>query len=168
VTDLLTHVAVAYALATAVAWHTDRVDAGLVAAFVVGSVVPDVSKLSLLVTREAFHALLGFDVWFVGLHTLGGVLAMAAGGALLVDRDSRWPVFVAIALGGALHLGLDLGVVRADGHAPPYLYPFTWWRPPSFGWYLSSHVWPSLVGVPVALAVLWWDRRRAQASASAR
>lgn len=163
-TDLLTHVAVAYALATLLAWRSDRVDRGLVAAFVVGSVAPDVSKVSLLVTRDEFHALLGVDVWFVGLHTLGGVLAMAAGGALLVDRETRWPVFAALTLGGCLHLGLDLGVVRADGMAPPYLYPLTWWRPPSLDWYLSSDVWPSLLSVPVALVVLWWDRRRVLAS----
>lgn len=148
--DLLTHVLLAYAGASALHLATDRVPARVVPVAMVGAAFPDVTKLYLLVPPERVGAWLGVPLSYWGWHTLGGVLVATVGGAMLFPAADRRRVALALFGGGVTHLVLDSLIVRADGLAPQYLYPFTWWEPPAGMLYLSSDVWPSLVALALA------------------
>jgi hypothetical protein len=151
VTDLLTHVLVAYALATLLARRTDRLDARHVPLATVGAVVPDAAKLHLLLGDTT--TLFGTELSWYALQTVGGIAALVGLCALAVERAERRAAALALAGGATVHLLLDLGVTRVDGRAPPYLYPLTWWGVPSPGLYLSSDPWPSLAALALAGAV---------------
>lgn len=161
VPDLLTHVLLAYVGATALSWRAAWFDRALVPVAMVGGVLPDVAKAYLLVPDGTVAALIGLPFTWNGLHRLGGAVALAGLGCLLVHRRSRRRVFGVLLAGALLHLGLDGLITRANGLAPPYLYPLTWWQPPAGGLYLSSDPWPAAASVVLALAVVVYDRRRA-------
>jgi hypothetical protein len=151
VTDLLTHVLVAYALAALAARRTDRLDARHVPLATVGAVVPDAAKLHLLLGDTT--TLFGTELSWYALQTVGGIATLVGLCALAVERAERRAAALALTGGAAVHLVLDLGVTRVDGRAPPYLYPLTWWEVPSPGLYLSADPWPSLVALALAGAV---------------
>ena len=157
--DLLTHVLVAYMIAVGSArfeWFHDR----YVPVVMVGSVAPDVMKLSVV---------LGFDVGVLfgipystwGVHTLGGAIVLAGLGALTICTCDRLVGAIALATGSASHLLLDAAVIRVDGTAPPYLFPLTNWLPPAGNLYASTDVWPTVVTLVVAIPV-WLLRRQAR------
>ncbi|MFB6301652.1 MAG: metal-dependent hydrolase [Haloferacaceae archaeon] len=156
-TDLLTHVLVAYLLATLVERRTSRLDRRHVPVVMVGALVPDVAKVH-LVLGDPVSAVAGVDASWYALQTVGGVAALVAIGAVLIGPDERRRALGLLAAGAASHMLLDVPVQRADGLSPPYLYPLTWWRVPSLDLYLSSDVWPALVAV-AAVAALFIVRR---------
>lgn len=155
--DLLTHVLVAYVLAAAVA-ASGRLDDRYVPVVMVGSVAPDGMKLS-AVLGYAVGTVAGIPYSTWGIHTLGGVVVLAALGALTIQRRERLPAVVALAVGGVSHLFLDAFVIRADGLAPPYLFPLSGWLPPAANLYASTDPWPAAVALAVAVPV-WVLRRR--------
>ncbi|MEZ3116198.1 metal-dependent hydrolase [Halobaculum sp. MBLA0147] len=154
--DLLTHVLVVAAVGTLAARR------GLVARrflplAAVGAVAPDATKLTLLLgVQWGRVGGIPYSAW--GYHTLGGVAVVAALGAVIVRRGDRGPAALALAAGGVSHLCLDLLVIRADGVAPPYLYPLTDWLPPAGNVYLSSDYWPAVVACCLAGLVWLLDR----------
>lgn len=156
--DLLAHALFAYAVGATLQW-VGTIERRHVAVVVVGGVLPDVAKAHLVVGSGAVEAAVGLPFSWLALHRLGAVLAFAALGALLFARAERSVAFGTLVGGGLLHLALDALVIRADGRAPPYLYPLSWWRPPSGDLYLSSDLWPTAVAVVLA-ATAWWMTRR--------
>lgn len=151
--DLLTHV-----LATYVLWGSlataGRVDDRWVPVAMVGAVVPDLSKAAVVLPAGAVEGALGSPVALWGIHTVGGVGCCAATGAALFGRrGDAVPAFGALVAGGLGHLLLDLGVVRADGVAPPYLAPLTGWLPPAANLYRSADLWPLAVALVATAAV---------------
>lgn len=159
-TDLLTHVLVAYAVGTVLRWRSPRVGRRHVALAMAGATLPDLAKVRLLLPGDAVTTVLGVGVSPLAFHRIGPALALALATALLVERDERAAVAVALVAGVCSHFLLDLGVIRAAPTAPPYLYPLTWWRPPNPELYQSSDLLPSLVAVVLAAAVWALDRRR--------
>ncbi len=158
--DLLTHVLGAYVLLTPLTWRVERVDRRHVALLMVGTVVPDVSKVQLLVGSSVVSEATGQPWEWTGLHRLGPAGTLAAIGALGFERGRRLSGFGWLLAGVLLHLVFDLAVVRASGLAPPYLYPLTWWHPPSADLLLSSDTWPWMVTSVLAVVVWLADRRR--------
>jgi len=156
--DLLAHALLAYAAFTALAARSDRFASRHASLGVVGGVLPDLSKVSLVVGSGRVEALFGLPFSWLALHRLGPLLVLGALAAVCFERSERPAVFSALVGGGLLHLALDALVIRADGLVPPYLYPFTWWRPPSGDLYLSSELWPTLVALVLAAAVWWLTR----------
>ena len=155
--DLLTHALVAYVFA-AVVVRSDRVHDRYVPVAMVGGVAPDAMKLSVVLHRSIGEiAGAPYSTW--GIHTLGGVLVLAGLGALTIRAADRAAAAVTLAAGGTSHLLLDAFVIRADGVAPPYLFPFSGWLPPAGNLYASSDVWPAVVALSVAVPV-WLLRRR--------
>ncbi|WP_299334374.1 metal-dependent hydrolase [Haloplanus sp.] len=155
--DLLTHALVAYILAAVVA-QSDRIQDRYVSVAMVGAVAPDAMKLSVLLNHSVGHiAGIPYSTW--GVHTLGGVLVLAGLGALTIRVGDRFVAGAALAAGGASHLFLDAFVIRVDGVAPPYLFPFSGWLPPAANLYASTDVWPAAVALSVAVPV-WLCRRR--------
>lgn len=152
--DLLAHALLAYAVFTALTARSDRLAPRHVPLGVVGGVIPDLSKASLIIGSGRVEAVLGLPFSWLALHRLGALLLLAALSALFFERTERPVVFGSVLGGGLLHLALDALVIRADGLVPPYLYPFAWWRLPSGDLYLSSELWPTLVALALA-ATVW-------------
>lgn len=156
--DLLTHVAVAYAVAAVAATVTDRADRW-VPVVAVGAVAPDVIK-PLVAVGAVWDTVAGVPYNVFGLHTLGGVILLAGLGASTLRPGDRRHGWLALTAGGVSHLLLDALVVRADRLTPPYLFPFTTRSLPAGNLYASADVWPALVAAPVAVAVFAWRSRR--------
>lgn len=157
--DLLTHVLLAYAAIALATRASDRLSAHHVPVAMVGAAVPDLAKIGLLVDFDAVSAALGVPVSPLAFHRFGGVVVLAGIGALLVHRRERRLVFGLLSIAGAGHLILDAFVIRADGLAPPYLYPLTWWRPPAGSLYLSSDAWPAAIAILTA-GLVWLGTTR--------
>jgi hypothetical protein len=155
--DLLTHVLVAYAASTLAArrgWLPRR----HVSVVLVGAVAPDAMKATVVPgVHRGTVAGIPYSTW--GLHTLGGIVLTAGLGALVIRGADRWLASRALLAGGVSHLLLDLLVIRADGVAPPYLYPLSGWLPPAGNVYLSSDLWPPLLALCLAGVVAAYDRR---------
>lgn len=157
--DLLTHVLLAYAacrLLAARGW----IDRRHVPIGMGGGAVPDLTKLYLVVDSDQLSAVFGRHLVWQALHTLGSALVVAALVALAFERGERRTVFGLLAGGSVVHLFLDSLIKRADGLAPPYLYPFSWWQGPAGNLYLSSDPWLSVVAVCVVAVALAWLRVR--------
>jgi len=155
--DLLTHALVAYVVAAVVA-NAGRLDDRYVPVVMVGSVAPDAMKLTVVLDYSiGTVAGVPYSAW--GVHTLGGALVLAGLGALTIRSRDRRAAFAALAAGGICHLFLDAFVIRADGVAPPYLFPLSTWLPPAGNLYASTDVWPAVVALAVAVPVWVWRRR---------
>lgn len=150
--DLLTHVLATYVVCGSLA-AAGRVPDRLVPVAMVGAAVPDLSK-AVVVLPPAVADALGTPVALWGFHTVGGVLCCSLAGAALFDRrGDAGRAFGALVAGGLGHLLLDLGVVRADATAPPYLFPLTGWLPPAANLYRSADLWPLAVALAATATV---------------
>lgn len=160
--ELLTHVLVAYILLTALGWAIEWLDPKWVVVGMVGAILPDLDKIGLFVDSSLLEGLLGVPFSWGAIHTLGGLVLLSAIGALLFETArARRRAFALLVFGGASHLLLD-GVKKwADGFNGAYLYPLSWWRNPTPGWYVSADQWVLGVAVVCALVVFAIDRRSA-------
>lgn len=158
--DLLAHVLVAYVAFTALSWWTPRFPRRLVPVGVVGGVAPDLAKVRLVVSDAVIESATGLPFTWDPIHRLGGVVVLAGLGAVLFDRPFRRRAFGTLLAGSAIHLVLDAMIRRANGLAPPYLYPLTWWQPPAGNLYVSADLWPTVLALVAAVGVALYDRRR--------
>lgn len=157
--DLLTHVLGAYVLLTPVTWYVDWIDRRHVSLVLVGAIVPDISKIQLVVDGSIVADAIGRPWLWTGVHRIGPAGTLAAVGALGFERGRRLSGFGWLLAGTLVHLVFDLAVIRASGVAPPYLYPLTWWHPPAANLLLSSDVWPWMITSVLAGMVWLIDRR---------
>ena len=155
----LTHVLLAFGLFTATGWTVGWLDRHWVAVGMVGSLLPDLSRLDLLVDDYILSQALGIPFDWGALHTFGGVVVLAALGAVLFDsRQARLRGFGLLVAGGCSHLAVDAVKAWADGASGAALYPLTWWRPPTPGLYVSADRWVLGVAVAVAIAAVVGER----------
>lgn len=152
-TDLLTHVLLAYAVLRIGGVAVDGVDGPVVVAGMAGAMTPDLTKIGILVNDAVVTDALGLPFSWFALHTVGGVAASAAIGAALVGAEHRRAAAGALLAGGASHLVIDGMLAKPGGVSDPLLWPLTWWRPPTPGLYRSTDVWPLLVAIGLAAAV---------------
>lgn len=159
--EWLTHVLLAFALFTALGWVIEWIDEGWVAVGMIGSILPDLNRLELIVPADTVSAIAGVPFQWGGLHTIGGAVLLAGLGALLFDtRTRQWRAFLVL-FGGALwHLIVDLPQQYADGAMLTnlYLFPIASWRPPTPGWYVSDDRWVVVGAALIALVVWLLDR----------
>lgn len=159
VAELVTHVLLAFGLFTAAGWAVEWLDRTWVAVGAVGSLFPDLNRIGLVVDDHVISQVLGIPFGWGGIHTLGGVLVLAAlGGVLFGSREERLRGFGLLFAGGISHLLVDAVKMWADGAGSTPLYPLSWWRPPTPGWYVSSDRWVLGVALVIALAVFVIDR----------
>jgi membrane-bound metal-dependent hydrolase YbcI (DUF457 family) len=158
--DLLTHALVAYALATALSIRYERLTLPVVTVAMMGALIPDLSRLSLVLADETVTALLGVPFDWFGFHTVGGVVAASLVGVVLAPEKYRSRVALLLLLGAGSHLFLDALLVKPSGIAAPLLWPLAEQGPPTPGLYLSTDRWPVLVAGGCA-AVVWFVRYRA-------
>lgn len=158
--DLLSHVFLAYTVATLLSWRYGWLDRAAVTAVLVGAVVPDLTKVRLLVTSWQMSEWLGVPFSWSGLHTLGGTLVAVLVGGLLVRSRHRRHALLALGLGSASHLVADALFRRPSGHSYSVLWPLTRYQPPTPGLYLSTELWPVVATGALALGAYLLTRRR--------
>jgi len=161
--EWVSHVFLAYALFTAAGWYVDWLDAKWVAVGIVGSILPDLDRLGLLISADLVTAATGVPFNWAGINSVGGAVVLSAIGALLFARRSHQRRgFLLLLSGGLSHLLVDLPQRYADGLmlTNKYLFPLPAWRPPTPGWYVSADRWVAGVAVAVALGVFLVDRYR--------
>lgn len=158
--ELLTHVLVAYALATALSLRYSWITPPYVTMAMVGAMVPDLNRIGLLVPEATVEGLLGVPFSWDALHTPGGTLVVVAIGALLVPTRIRGRVFAVLVLGMVTHLLLDLLLWSPTGYAYPALWPLTSHALPAGNLYLSTDRWPAVCAAAVATLVWYVVRRR--------
>lgn len=151
--DLLTHVLVAYALATLVSFRDARITPPMVAVAMLGGVLPDLNRIALLLPASTVASTLDIPFTWDALGTLGGVAVVAAVGTLLVRPCDRSTAAVALAIGVVPHFLLDYLLVFPSGYTHPYLWPLVAARLPGPNLYLSSARWPAVVAVVAATTV---------------
>lgn len=156
--DLLTHVLVVYAFLTPLTWYSTRVQPRYVGVAVMGTLIPDLAKIGLVLTPGSIETLLGLPFSWLPLHRLGGVILVVGMVAVLSERAERRPIATYAFLGAITQFPLDGLIRRANDVSPPYLYPVTWWRPPAGNVYLSSDIWPVIPALGIAVLVWWTDR----------
>jgi hypothetical protein len=156
--DLFSHVLVAYVIFTVASWRVDWLTKRWVGIGMIGALLPDLSRIGLFVTDATIESILEVPFGIGAIHTLGGLILFAAIGSLVV-ADRRRRAFGLLVAGGLSHLLADGLKVWADGAASAWLYPFSWYRHPTPGLYISSD--PRVLAVvgSVALAVALVDRR---------
>lgn len=157
--DLLTHVLVAYVLATLASIRYEWISPAHVTAAMAGAMIPDLNRLELVVPPELVESAVGIPISWTAFHTLGGSLLVVAIGVLCVPREYRRGVAAMALLGMASHHALDLLVTNPTGHTYPVLWPLSAYHPPTPGLYLSSDRWPAAVA-GVAAAAAWYLRYR--------
>ena len=158
--DLLSHVLIAYACGTVASWRLERLTKRWVAVAMIGSLLPDLNRVGLVVTDATLEAILGVPFRVDGLHTLGGALLLAGVGAMVLTTRHRL-AFAALLAGALSHLLVDGLKTYADGAAGPWLAPVAWYRHPTPSLYVSSD--PAVLAAAAAVAVLvaLCDRYRA-------
>jgi hypothetical protein len=150
--DLLTHVLVPYILLTVAAWRFDRITAPWIAVAMGGAAIPDLVKLHLLVKAFVIEENIGIPFSYDALSTLGGVALVAAVITVAFERRHWRRGYGYLVFGGLTALVLDGLRAFADGHASAWLFPLTWWRPPTPSLYVTSDRW--VVAVAIGIAVL--------------
>ena len=157
--ELLSHVLIAFCLFTVVGWWVEWLDRKWVAVGMVGAIFPDLNRIGMVLDAGSVEAVLGIPFGWGGLHTIGGVLVLAGIGAILFPtRQAQLRAFGLLVAGGAPHLVTDAVKAWADGYNGAYLYPFSWWRNPTPGWYVSADRWVIVLVLVVTLVVVAVDR----------
>lgn len=157
--DLLTHALIAYNIGTVVAWRYAWLDARYVTVAMAGAFIPDIAKITLLVSGTRVSAFLDLPFSWLGIHTAGGAFLGVLIGVVLVTPQERRQVFWLLSLGASSHLIADAFLIKAYGYSYPLLWPLTAYAPPTPGLYLSTDVWPAIVTGSIAIGVLLIDRQ---------
>lgn len=166
--ELLTHVLVAYAVATLLSWRYEWLEPHYVTVAMAAAMIPDLNRLDLIAPAAALETTFGVPFDWGATHTLGGSLLVVCLGALAVPARYRRRVFLVAALGMLSHHALDLFLVGLSGHSYPVLWPLTQYNPPTPSLYLSSDRWPAAVAAVLAGGVRLADRRRSPLRSSRR
>lgn len=156
--DLLTHALVMYSVVTVASWRYERLTPSFVTVAMMGAMIPDLTKIRLVLPSYRVESVLGVPFDWFALHTAGGSAIAVLIGTVLVPREYRTRVLSLLALGAASHLLLDALLVNPSGHSYAILWPLTQYHPPTPGFYLSTDRWPAIVTGTIAGAV--WARTR--------
>ena len=152
--DWVTHVLVAYALATGLSVRYAWIGPQHVTLCLLGALVPDLAKIELVVPSSAVSAVLGVPWDWAALHTLGGTLIVVAliGLALAPDRRREGVGF--LALGAASHHALDLALTQSGEVTYRFLWPVSTAQLPASGYFRSGDL--ELVVVAALFAAAVW------------
>ncbi len=154
----MTHALVAFSAATVLSWKFRSIDHKFITAAMIGAVLPDLTRVGLIIDPAFIEEVLGIPFSWHPLHTLGGVLVVIAVITLLVQKEHSKPVFLLLSFGAASHLFLDSLLIKASGYSYPVFFPLTTYHPPTPGLYMSPDVWPVIVAGLIALAIFFIDR----------
>lgn len=165
--DLLTHVLVAYVLATVLSWRFEWLSRPLVTAVLVGAVIPDLGHIAgAAIPAETVSATLGVPFSWRPFHLLGGTAAVVAILTLATDRRYARQLLLALALGAGSHYLVDLFKITETGRSWSLFWPLTSTQLPIPAVYVSAEQWP--VVVLILLTTLTWVANRAKQSTDDR
>lgn len=159
VADVLTHVLVGYIIGVLLAFRYEWLDARFITVVMLGALLPDLTKVSLVVDDPVVEGLLGVPFSWFAIHTPVGSIVACAIGALLAGDGYRKRVFALLTIGALSHHVLDALLLSATGYSYALLWPISEYHFPSPNLYLSSDRWPALVAGAVALGC-WRLRTR--------
>lgn len=158
--DLLTHVLVPFILLTPASWRLPWLERRWIVIGMAGAAIPDLVKIGIALDDDAIEAILDVPFSYAPISSLGGLVIIAGGIAILftgrVRRAYRYLLF-----GGLASLVIDGLRVFADGRADFWLYPI-WWRPPTPSLYVTSNPRVTALALALASVVLVADRYRAR------
>ncbi|WP_251328600.1 metal-dependent hydrolase [Haloplanus pelagicus] len=155
--DLLAHALFAYAAATFAARRFGWMTPPFTTLTMVGAMLPDLSKVYLVLDDDVLEAIVGGPIEWLALHTGGGIVLSVAIGVVAVAGRYRRRAAVVLGGGALSHVVLDLFLHTASGLAPYAIFwPLTPYRPPTPGVYLSTQLWPTALAGALA-AVTWYD-----------
>ena len=157
--DVLTHVLWGYIIGMLLSFRYDWLDARFVTIVMLGALLPDLTKIALVVDDALVEQFLGVPFSWGAIHRLGGATVACAIGAVLAGDGLRTRVFTLLMIGVASHLVLDGLLVNVSGHSYPVLWPITNYHFPTPNLFLSSDRWPAVVSAGVAAGV-WILKRR--------
>jgi hypothetical protein len=155
--DLLTHILVPYVLLTVASWRFDWLTKRWIVIGMAGAAVPDLVKIRILLDNDVIESLLGMPFSYSSISSLGGVLLIAGGITVFFERQRR-RVFLFLLFGGFSSLIVDGLRVFASGQSGFWLYPFTWWRPPTPSLYVTSDIRVLVVAIIASAVVFALDR----------
>ncbi len=159
--DLLTHVLLAYGIATALSYRYTWIVPSYVTLAMVGALVPDLDHISALLPSRIVGTALGLPFDWGGLQTGGVVLLVILVGTVLVEGGKRRPAFAMLALGAATHLFTDALLRVPEGRSQSIFFPATMYQPPTPGLYLSTDLWPLVIAAVFAFLTWYLVRVRA-------
>ena len=148
--DLLTHVLVAYAIGVLLSIRYDWISSEYVTIAMIGSLVPDLSRMELVISSGMMESAFGLSFSWGAFHTFGGSLIAIALGTLLVPARIRRRVFALLLVGVLSHHALDIVLMTPSGFTYDVLWPLTEHRPQAPDLYLSSDQWPVLIAFVLA------------------
>ena len=155
--DIFTHALVGFSLAMALSFHFEWLNQRYITVAMLGALVPDLTKVKLIVSSAQMELLLGVPFDWRAIHTLGGVFIAVLIGGLLTSKRHRKRVLMLLFLGSLSHLFLDMLLINPTGFSYPVFWPLTSYHPPTPGLYLSSDRWPAVVMVLISGAI-WFVR----------
>jgi hypothetical protein len=155
--DLLTHVLVAYVLLTVASWRVEAITTRWITIGMAGAAIPDLIKIQLLLPRGFVTDLVGIETSLAPISTFGGVLLIAGAIAVFFERERR-VAYAYLVGGGCTSLVVDGLRVFVTGRSGHWLYPFTWWQPPTPSLYVTSDPRVPAIAVAVSLVVYVVDR----------
>lgn len=159
--DLLTHVLVAYVLATVLSWRYGWLSRPLVTAVLVGAVVPDLGHIAgSAIPAETVAATLGVPFSWRPFHLLGGTAAVLAIVTLATDRRHAKRVLLALAIGAGSHYVVDLFKITETGRSWSLFWPLTSTQLPVPAFYVSAEQWPAVI--LTLLATVTWIVNRSR------
>jgi membrane-bound metal-dependent hydrolase YbcI (DUF457 family) len=154
-TDLLTHVLLAYVAATALAARYDWLSPAFVTVAMAGALLPDLDHLEKVIPPDLVADVVGVPFSWGAFQTSGPVLLIIALLTLFVESSDRRPVAALLSLGAGTHLAADALLLVPDGRSQSLFWPLTQYQPPSPGVYTSHDLLPLVVMTAVA-AMTWY------------
>ena len=159
--DVLTHVLWGYIIGTLLSFRYDWIDARFITIVMLGALLPDLTKISIVIESDVAEHALGIPFSWSAIHRLGGVVVACAIGALLAGNGYRKLVFGLLSIGAASHLIFDGLLVNPSGYSFAILWPLTNYHFPTPNFFVSSDRWPAVfsgvLAAGVWLAKRWMD-----------
>jgi len=164
--DVLTHVLWGYIIGMLLSVRYDWLDARFVTVVMLGALLPDLTKIALVVDDAIVANALGVPFSWGAIHRLGGASIACAIGALLVGDGYRTRVFVLLMIGVISHLVLDGLLINVSGYSYAILWPLTNYHFPTPNLFVSSDRWPAIVSAMLAVGV-WLATRQVDSLSTA-
>ena len=154
---LLTHILVPYIILTVASWQFNWLTDRWIVIGMAGAAIPDLIKIEILVDAGVVETLLGVPFKYAPISSLGGVLLIAGAITIFFERQRR-QIFSFLLFGAFSSLVVDGLRVFADGRSGFWLYPFSWWRPPTPSLYITSDVRVLVTAILISAVVFALDR----------
>ena len=154
---LLTHILVPYIILTVASWQFNWLTNRWVVIGMAGAAIPDLVKIGIVLDSDIIEALLGIPFSYAPISSLGGALLIAGAITVFFERQ-RQRIFSFLLFGAFSSLVVDGLRVFADGRSGFWLYPFSWWRPPTPSLYVTSDVRVLVISLLISAVVFALDR----------